>query len=106
MGDVDKSDTQFLVQLLQLNLHVVAHLEIEGAERLVQQEHFRLVDNRTCNRYTLLLATGEGVHFALLITREVSHLKRLTHFLLDGLRVFFLELQTKSNVVENVQVGE
>ena len=33
---VDKRDTQFLVQLFQLDLHVVTHLQIQRTQRLIQ----------------------------------------------------------------------
>ncbi len=36
VGDVDKGDTQFLVQLFELNLHVVSHLQVERRQRFVQ----------------------------------------------------------------------
>ena len=54
----------------------------------------------------MLLSATQGVHLTLFVTRQVGHLQRTTHFLLDGLRIFFLQFQTKSYVVEHVQVGE
>ncbi len=43
----------------ELDLHLLAQLEVEGAERLVEQEHPRLEDDRTGEGHPLALATGE-----------------------------------------------
>ena len=44
------------MQPLELELHALAQLEIERTERLVEQEHVRLVDDRAGERHALLLA--------------------------------------------------
>ena len=44
---------------LQLELHLLAQLQVERAERLVEQQHLRPVDERAGERDPLLLAAGE-----------------------------------------------
>ena len=44
---------------LELDLHLPTQLEVEGAERLVEQQHLGLVDQGPGQRDALLLATGE-----------------------------------------------
>ena len=59
VGDVDEGDADLALQRLQLALHLLAQLEVEGAERLVQQQHFRLIDQRARQRDPLALAARE-----------------------------------------------
>ena len=40
-------------------MQLLAHLRVEGAERLVQQQNRRLDGERSCKRHPLALATGE-----------------------------------------------
>ena len=94
------------MQFLQLNLHVVPHLQVESAKRFVQQQHFGLVDDGSRDGDTLLLATGKGVHFTFLVARHVRHFERTAHFFLNHLRVFLLQFETESDVVEYIQMGE
>ncbi len=49
---------------LQLDLHLVAQLLVERAERLVEQQHARLGDERAGERDALLLAAGQLVRMA------------------------------------------
>ena len=44
---------------LQLDLHLLAELEVERAERLVEQEDARPVDERARQRHALALAARE-----------------------------------------------
>ena len=43
VGDVDERDADLALDAHQLELHLLAELEVEGAERFVEQEHGRLV---------------------------------------------------------------
>ena len=44
VGHVDERDPDLPLDALELELHLLAELEIEGAERLVQEQDGRLVD--------------------------------------------------------------
>ena len=59
VGHVHKGDADLALNLLELDLHRAAQLEVERAERLVEQQHLWAVDERARKRDTLLLATGE-----------------------------------------------
>ena len=39
VGDIDEGDARALLDALELDLHVLAQLEVQGAERLVEQQH-------------------------------------------------------------------
>src|SRR3546814_17243097 len=54
-SDVCSSD----LQALQLDLHLLAQLEVERRERLVEQQHLGLAGERARQRHALLLSAGE-----------------------------------------------
>jgi hypothetical protein len=53
--DVDERDADFSLDPLEFELHLVTKLEVEGAERLVEQQHAWPVDEGTGERHTLTL---------------------------------------------------
>ena len=57
--DVDEGDADLALDRLQLDLHLLAQLEVERAERLVEEEHLRPVHDRARERDALSLAAGE-----------------------------------------------
>src|SRR5919197_1494757 len=59
VGDVKERDPDLALDSLQLELHVLAELEIKSAQRLVQQQDLRPIHQRAGQRNPLLLATGE-----------------------------------------------
>ncbi len=57
--DVDERDPDLALDALELDLHLLAQLQVERAERLVEQQHLRAVDDRARERDALALAAGE-----------------------------------------------
>ncbi len=74
---VDRRDADLALQPLQLDLHVVAQLLVERAERLVEQEHGRPGDERARERDPLLLAAGKLARIALAVAGELHERERL-----------------------------
>ena len=58
MGDEDERRPDLAVDPRQLGLHVLAELEVERAERLVEQEHRRSLGEGAGEGHPLLLAAG------------------------------------------------
>ena len=56
MGDVDKGYAQLLLHALELYLHALAELEVQRAQRLVEEQHTGAVYQRTRDCHPLLLA--------------------------------------------------
>ena len=56
VGHVHERDPDLALEGLELELHLLAQLEVEGAERLVEEEHGGPVDERAGERDALLLA--------------------------------------------------
>ena len=69
---------------LDLELHLVAQLLVERAERLVHQDDRRAVDEAARERDALLLAAGQLARIALRQMRQPHHLERLGR---RGLRI-------------------
>jgi hypothetical protein len=57
--DIDERDGHLALDPLELELHLMTELEVECAERLVEQQDRRLVDDRASERDTLSLAARE-----------------------------------------------
>ena len=76
MGDVDEGDAQVLLQPPQLAAHLQAQELVERRQRLVEQQHARLGDQRPRQRHALLLAAGQlrrhAVGEAAICTRSSS----------------------------------
>ena len=106
VGDVDKGDAGTLLNTLQLDLHILAQLEVEGAERLIEQQHTRLAHQRTCDGDTLLLTAGKTGHIAVLKAAQADQLEHFCGFALDICAVQLFDVQTECNILRYVQVRE
>ena len=83
MRDVDEGDPDVVLDHLQLELHLLAQLEVERAERLVQEQDARTVDERAGEGDTLLLAAGELPRFPPLRPGEPDDFQDLEHTAAD-----------------------
>ena len=59
MRHEDERDADVTLQSLELDLHLLAELEVEGAERLVEQEDLGLDDQGSRQGDPLALAAGQ-----------------------------------------------
>jgi len=59
VGHVDKGDADLLLNRLQFDLHLLAQAQVQRAERLVEQQHLRPVDQRTRERDALFLSSRQ-----------------------------------------------
>jgi len=106
VGDIDEGDPDLALESLELELHLLAELEVEGAERLIEEEHRRTVDEGPSEGDALLLAAGQLPRPALLVAAQANegeHLARST--LLLG-SAHFLLAQPVADVLGDVHVGE
>src|SRR5262252_5456651 len=67
------------LDVLDLELHLLAQLLVERAEWLVHEQDRRAVDERAREGHALLLATGELRREARAVAREVHAIQRLLH---------------------------
>ena len=104
--DMDEGDADVVLDRLQLELHLLAELQVEGAERLVEQEHARAVDERAGERDALLLAARELARLALVEAGEPDEPQDLGHAPLDVLAADPAAAQAEGDVLEDGQVRE
>ena len=77
MGDVDERDAHLLLERRELELQRLAQLGVEGAERLVEQEHPGPQHEGPGEGHPLLLPARQLVRLALLEAGEPHQLQRL-----------------------------
>ena len=73
VGDVDERDADLLLDRLELDLHLLAELQVERAERLVEEQHARPVDERAGEGDALALAARQLAGLARLVALEADH---------------------------------
>ena len=106
VGHVDEGDAEVFLKRLELQLHLLAQLQIQRAQRLIQQEKLRVVGERSCDGDALLLAAGELVRLPLSHLSELDQLQHGIHLFTDlRLAETFFD-QTEGHVVEDVHVRE
>jgi len=59
VSHVDERDPDTALDVLELTLELLAELEVQGAEGLVQEQHLRVLDQRPGKGYPLLLSSRE-----------------------------------------------
>ena len=99
-----KGDTERLVHLLQLHLHILAHLQVERSQRLIEQKHLRLIYDGTSDGNTLLLTSRERIYIAVLVVGHRHHLQRFAHTLVNLLRCHLFEFQTEGDILIDIQM--
>ena len=72
-----EGDADLALDRLELDLHLLAQLEVEGAERLVEQQHPRPVDQGAGQRDPLPLPAGELRRPPVAVPLEPDGLERL-----------------------------
>ena len=103
---VDEGDPDLLLDPLQLDLHLLAELQVERAERLVEQQDTRIQDERAGQRDPLLLPARELRGPVQVAPGQLHELERLAgRRVALGLRLLPL-LQAVRDVVEDRHVRE
>ena len=77
VGDQDGGDVDLVVQAPQPLAQLRADLRVEGAERLVEQQHARLDRERAGERHALALAARELARVALVVAGEPDDAEQL-----------------------------
>ena len=106
MGDEDEGNADLLLDALQFTLHLLAQLQVQGAQGLVQQQDVRLVHQGAGDGNTLLLAAGELGDVALFVAFQVHQGKHTVDLLGDDIIRQLFDAQAESDILKNVQMGE
>ncbi len=106
MGDEDEGDADLALDALQLDLHLLAQLEVERAERLVEQQDLRVVHERTGQRDALLLAARQLRRPPLLVSGQLDELEHERHLVANLVRRRAAAAQAERDVLEHAEVRE
>ena len=106
MGDIDKGDVHLALQTFELQLHLLAQLQVQSTQGLIQQQDLRLVDQTAGDGHALLLAAGHLADAAALEPLQAHDFQHIAHFAADGFFVHLLQAQAEGHVLEHVQVRE
>src|SRR3990172_947604 len=106
MRHVDERDPDLALDRLELDLHLLAELQVESAERLIEKEHSWAVHDRTRERDALSLAAGELRRLAISERAEPHHLERLLRPLTPLPALDLLDHEAVLDVLLHVHVGE
>jgi hypothetical protein len=104
MGDVEERDAHLLLERLQLDLQGLAQLGIEGAERLVEEQHRRVENERASEGDPLLLTARELRRLPLLEAGQLDEFERFRNPPLDLVLGTFRAPDPERDIVEHVQV--
>ena len=77
MGHVHERDPDLALEGLELQLHLLAQLEVEGTQRLVEEQHGGPVHERPGEGDALLLAAGHLPGPALAVAGQADQRQRL-----------------------------
>ena len=106
VGNRDKGDAGGLLDALQFVLHILTQTQIQCAQRLVQQQNLRLIDQRTGNGHTLLLTTGQRIDPAVTVALQADDFQHTVDALGDFFLGHFGHAQTEGNIVKHIQMRE
>ena len=104
--DEHERDAGGLLDVLELLLHILAQLQVERGERLVEQQHARTAHECACDGDALLLSAGQARDVAALKARELDEREHFVDLLLDLVARQLLLAQRERHVFKHVQVGE
>ena len=106
MGHVDERDADLPLDGLELQLHLLAQLQVQRAERLVEEQHRRSIHERASQRHALPLAARELAGPPPVEALQADHAERLLH---AGVALGAADLadhQAVADVVGHVHVRE
>ncbi len=106
MGHVDERDPDLLLDPLELDLHLLAQLEVQRPERFVEQEDGGLVDQRPGERDALRLAARDLGRLARLVPGQLDQGEHLGDPALDLGILGALAAEAECDVLEDREVRE
>ncbi|MCY1285229.1 hypothetical protein D9M70_341560 [compost metagenome] len=106
VGHDDEGDAALVLQALEFQLHLPTQLLVQRAQRLVEQQHARTLDQRAGQRHPLTLAAGQLVRAARGEFLQVGGRQHGVHTLGDLVLGQALHLQAVGDVVAHVHGGE
>jgi hypothetical protein len=102
--DVHETRAHLGLDALELDLHLTPQLQVQGTQRLIEEQHARMVDERPGNRDALLLATRELGRLAPCEWPEFDKLQDRIDLIGDVLDL--ATTQAEGDVLEHIEMRE
>ena len=106
VGDIDKGDAQLFLQPFQLMLHLAAKLQVQSAQRFIEKQDLRVVDEGSCDGHTLFLSAAHFGGHSFLKACKLYQLQHLADALFDLRLSHLLDLQTVTDVICHIHMGK
>ena len=106
MRDIDKGDAHALLDGFQLVLHLAAQLQIQRAQRLVEQQRVRIEHHRARDGHALALPAGKLGGHALFIAFQLHQAQHFLHAFLPIRPFGAAHAQAIGNVLFHIHVRE
>src|SRR5262249_18410119 len=106
VSHIDDRHVDHAVELLQLDLHVLAELLVEGSQRLVHENQAWLEDERSRERHPLLLAARELRRSAIAKLPQPDDVESTVDASLDLVLRAFAHREREGDIVRNRHVWE
>ena len=106
MRHVNEGDADVVLEALDEELHLLTQLQVEGSERLVEQEDSRTVDERACERDPLLLTSRELTRLALSVPAQLDEVEHFLDLAFEDSSPRALSPQAEGDVLEDREVRE
>ena len=104
--DIDEGGAGLAVDAAQLRLHFEADRQVEGGERLVEEQHLRTLHQHAGEGHALHLSAGQLVTAAALVAFEPNQGQRLAHAARDLVARQALQTQPEGDVLADIEVRE
>ena len=101
---VDRRRLELLLELRDVRAHLYAQLRVEVRKRLVHEEDLRAADDRAAHRDALPLTAGQLLRLAVELLRQVEHLRRPRHALVDLVLRLLAQAKAERDVLEHRQM--
>ena len=106
VGDKDEGDARLLLDLFQFHLHVLAQLQVQGPQGLVQQQDLGAGHQGPGDGHPLLLAAGQAGDSAVFKTAQGHQREHLVDLGLNLPLGHLLLPKGEGHVFKDVQMGE
>ena len=104
MSDIDKCNSQFLLQMLQFYLHRTAKLQIQCSQRLIQKQYLGIIHQCSRNGNSLFLTAREFRRLSFFISFKLHQFQHLCDFLFDLSSGNFSQLQSIPYVFRHIHM--
>ncbi len=106
MGDEYKGDAEVALQGFEFNLHLLAELQVKGAQGLIKQQDFGFIDEGAGQRHALPLAAGQLRGAAAAETSQRHQGQRFLGLAVARCLVDAFDHQAVGHIIKHGHVGE